>query len=142
MNALVLKSPKGMTRHIIAGLLSASACSAGAAPNADRVVGNEDPPRKPTASEMQNARPFARSLTDSGLIDVRPLGADSALGTTSSTLEAPNASAASPAPQAFGEFGVPFTSKRVSLDPPPKESGLNPNSPAYLSATFPYSAVG
>jgi V8-like Glu-specific endopeptidase len=142
MNAQILKARKGLTRNVIAGLLSVSACSASAALNGDRVVGNEDPSRKPTAEEMQSARPFARSLTDSGLIDVRPLGADSSLGTTSSTLEARNAAAASPAPQAFGEFGVPYTSKRVSLDPPPKESGLNPNSPAYLSATFPYSAVG
>ncbi|AKG24402.1 hypothetical protein IJ00_03010 [Calothrix sp. 336/3] len=41
--------------------------------------------------------------------------------------------------QAYGSFGVPFTSKRVSHQP---TFNVSSNSNAYLSATFPYSATG
>lgn len=41
--------------------------------------------------------------------------------------------------RAFGAFGVPFTSKRVSAA---VTTVVAPNSNAYLSATFPYNAVG
>ncbi|TVP66092.1 MAG: hypothetical protein EA343_01980 [Nodularia sp. (in: Bacteria)] len=42
-------------------------------------------------------------------------------------------------PSAFGSFGVPYTSKRVSHLP---TSAVSASSNAYLSATYPYSAMG
>lgn len=41
--------------------------------------------------------------------------------------------------RAFGSFKVPYTSKRVSSAP---TQAVDPTSNAYLSATFPYSAIG
>lgn len=49
------------------------------------------------------------------------------------------ASSETPTTRAFGNFAVPYTSKRVSAPP---TQAVDPNSHAYLSATFPYSAVG
>ncbi|MBD2435805.1 serine protease [Nostoc sp. FACHB-110] len=42
-------------------------------------------------------------------------------------------------PRAFGSFGVPYTSKRVSHLP---TSAVSSSSNAYLSATYPYSTMG
>ncbi|WP_298610721.1 serine protease [uncultured Thiothrix sp.] len=49
------------------------------------------------------------------------------------------ASSETTATRAFGNFTVPYTSKRVSAA---TTQAVDPNSNAYLSATFPYSAIG
>ena len=115
--------------------------SVSAKPNVDKVVTNDSSQRGPTKEEMKNSKPFVNPLPTPDTSSVQPLGGDF-------PVELPEAAPGAVESQgfanlqAYGEFGVPFTSKRVTHDPPPKDVKVTANAGAYLSATYPYSAVG
>ena len=75
--------------------------------------------------------PLAPPAADSAVAEPRSsvLGGGVRAGTGAST---------APSPRAFGSFGIPFTSTRVSAGP----STSNKSNPNFLATTFPYRAVG
>jgi V8-like Glu-specific endopeptidase len=115
--------------------------SVSAKPNVDEVVANNSSQRGPTKEEMKNSKPFANPLPATDTSPVQPLGGDF-------PVELPEAAPGAVEIQgfenlqAYGEFGVPFTSKRVTHDPLPKDVKVSANAGAYLSATYPYRSVG
>jgi V8-like Glu-specific endopeptidase len=115
--------------------------SVSAKPNVDKVVTNDSSQRGPTKEEMKNSKPFVNPLPTPDTSSVQPLGGDF-------PVELPEAAPGAVEPQgfenlqAYGKFGVPFTSKRVTHDPLPKDVKVTANAGAYLSATYPYRTVG
>jgi len=115
--------------------------SVSAKPNVDKVVTNDSSQRGPTKEEMKNSKPFVNPLPTPDTSSVQPLGEDF-------PVVLPEAAPGAVEPQgfanvqAYGEFGVPFTSKRVTHDPLPKNVKVSENALAYLSATYPYRTVG
>jgi len=115
--------------------------SVSAKPNVDKVVTNDSSQRGPTKEEMKNSKPFVSPRPTPDTSSVQPLGGDF-------LVELPQVAPGAEEPQgftnlqAYGDFGVPFTSKRVTHDALPKDVKVTANAGAYLSATYPYSTIG
>lgn len=117
-------------------ILSPLGVSAGSAkPNVDEVVTNVSSQKGPTVRQMKNSKPFANPQPVPDTSSVKPDG-----GPTSETISETTESLGFSSDKAYGEFGVPYTSKRVSHDHDDVE--VSDTSLAYLSATYPYRAIG
>ncbi|HPY39626.1 MAG TPA: trypsin-like serine protease [Thiolinea sp.] len=92
-----------------------------------------DTPNTPIASAKRNVsvKEHTNKLLAPDTSLVEPDGSQRSFSAGSSANKATK--------RAFGAFAVPYTSKRVSAG---TTSRVAASSPAYLSATFPYSAVG
>lgn len=112
--------------------------SAVAQSDADVVINNSSSSRVLGGTEINNAKPFRNPLPPPDTTSVQPARGYS-------PVELPEAvpgvmgKESSTAPRAFGSFGVPYTSKRVTHQP---ISVVSSGSGNYLSATYPYRAIG
>ena len=120
-------------------LLLPMSVSAGA--KVDQGVFNSSPQPGPTIEEMKHSKPFVNPQPAPDTSSVQPLRGDSpqALTEPAPAATPPQGSANL---EAYGEFGVPYTSKRATHGPVPKDVKIGPNDGAHLSATYPYRAVG
>ncbi len=112
--------------------LTAVAAGTGAAAT-DRIIipGNTSPRLQ---VDLKTLKPYQNPLLAPDTSAVRP--------SSEPTLRVPGAKGmkvSKTSQRAFGSFGVPYTSKRVSHRP---TSAVSSNSNAYLSATYPYRAIG
>ncbi|MFZ2448483.1 MAG: trypsin-like serine protease [Syntrophobacteraceae bacterium] len=112
-----------------------------AKPSVDAVVTNDSSQRGPTKEEMKNSKPFVNPAPAPDTSAVQPLGGDFPVELPEAAPEAMELQGSANV-QAYGEFGVPYTSKRVTHDSLPADVKVSENSLAYLSATFPYRTIG
>lgn len=86
---------------------------------------------KPAGYTLQNSKAHRNPLPAPDTSTITPSGSGTHLtaGAMGETKQ----------PRAYGSFGVPYTSKRVSLSP---TSAVSPTDKGYLSATYPYRAIG
>jgi V8-like Glu-specific endopeptidase len=115
--------------------------SVSAGPNGDQVVTNDSSQRGPTTEEMKHSKPYVNPHPAPDTSSVQPLGGDFPRALTETAPAAVEPQGFTNL-QAYGELGVPYTSKRVTLDPLPKDVKISANAGAYLSATYPYRTVG
>lgn len=115
--------------------------SVSAGPNVDQGVANNSAQRGPSIEEMKHSKPFVNPQSPPDTSSVEPLRGDLPI-TFAEPAPAAKEPQGFPNLQAHGEFGVPYTSKRVTHAPLPKDVKIGPNAGAYLSATYPYRTIG
>ncbi len=120
-----------LTASILVGSLSASAQAI-----ADSVVDNTSPNARISKTQLLNLKAHKNSLTPPNTASVKPAAATRSTGTPGVKAES---GATTSGTRAFGTFGVPYTSKRVSHQP---TSAVASSAGGYLSATYPYRAIG
>ncbi|MCC6135988.1 MAG: trypsin-like serine protease [Candidatus Contendobacter sp.] len=108
--------------------------------NVDMAVNNPDPlpTRSLSKGEIENAKPFINPLPAPDTILVEPANGFSAVEDQPASVPGAKGQQTT-GPRAYGSFGVPFTSKRVTHQP---VSVVASSSGNYLSATYPYRAIG
>ena len=92
-----------------------------------------------TEFEINNAKPYRNPLPPPDTNSVQPARGYSPVELPGAIPGVKGKQDDSVAPRAFGSFGVPFTSKRVKHAP---TSAVGSSSGNYLSATYPYRAIG
>lgn len=117
--------------------VSASAQS-NADADADFLINNDSSSQFMVKAEINSSKPYQNPLPPPDTSSVQP-------ARDSSPVELPGAvpgvisKQSALAPKAYGSFGIPYTSKRVTHKP---TSSVNSSAGGYLSATYPYRAIG
>uniref|UniRef100_B8HME3 Peptidase S1 domain-containing protein n=1 Tax=Cyanothece sp. (strain PCC 7425 / ATCC 29141) TaxID=395961 RepID=B8HME3_CYAP4 len=100
----------------------------------DTVVDVPASEQRLSQSAINQAKPHRNRLARPNIESLKP--SQQSQANSSGAMGAQGAAGTS---RAFGTFGVPYTAKRVSLKP---TSAVSATNGGYLSATYPYSAIG